>query len=211
MLGTLPLSVVRGPRDELEDRLAGEEGEIWLTAFKRFLRKENPWPTPALTAVVPPTLKVWKTIRVGGMSREEFPKSLAAAGYEVGRWARDMMAQKAFATESEPREIDLARMTIRELGFTSNPTTAQRDARIREIGGEILPPSAGAHLRIGYADQPVGEYLWMYMEPIVDSGGCSDVLGVSRVVGGRWLSGADAGPGVKWVLESVVVFGVPRK
>ncbi len=44
MLGKLPLSEIRGPRDAFEEKLAGEDGEKWLEAFKRFLRKENPWP-----------------------------------------------------------------------------------------------------------------------------------------------------------------------
>jgi len=44
MLGRLPLSVIRGPRDSLEEKLAGEDGEQWLKALNRFLRKENPWP-----------------------------------------------------------------------------------------------------------------------------------------------------------------------
>lgn len=43
MLGTLPLRVVRGPRDSLEENLAGEEGSIWLKELKRFLRKESCW------------------------------------------------------------------------------------------------------------------------------------------------------------------------
>lgn len=47
MLGMLPLSEVRGPRDDLEERLAGSEGNtVWLPALKRFLRKENPWEAP---------------------------------------------------------------------------------------------------------------------------------------------------------------------
>jgi hypothetical protein len=44
MLGKLPLSEIQGPRDDLEQRLAGDDGEKWLAALKRFLRKENPWP-----------------------------------------------------------------------------------------------------------------------------------------------------------------------
>lgn len=43
MLGNIPLSEIQGPRNDFEQRLAGIDGEIWLTAFKRFLRKENPW------------------------------------------------------------------------------------------------------------------------------------------------------------------------
>ena len=44
MLGTLSLSDVQGPMDELQSRLAGGEGQIWLQALKRFLRKEDSWP-----------------------------------------------------------------------------------------------------------------------------------------------------------------------
>lgn len=43
MLGKLPLSAVRGPRDTLEEHLAGPDGPRWLEALKRFNRKENPW------------------------------------------------------------------------------------------------------------------------------------------------------------------------
>ncbi len=64
MLGTLSLSEIRGPRDTLESNLAGDEGAIWLKAFKRFLRKENPWGPAGLlklygkTSVVPPNFFV---------------------------------------------------------------------------------------------------------------------------------------------------------
>lgn len=44
MLGKLSLCDVRGPRNDLEERLAGKHGAEWLLALKRFLRKEDPWP-----------------------------------------------------------------------------------------------------------------------------------------------------------------------
>ncbi|MEK7076616.1 MAG: hypothetical protein AAB967_00130, partial [Patescibacteria group bacterium] len=44
MLGNLPLSEVRGPRDDLETKLAGANGRAWLDALRRFLREE---PQPA--------------------------------------------------------------------------------------------------------------------------------------------------------------------
>ncbi len=43
MLGRLPLSAVQGLRAELEERLAGEDGELWLAEGKKFLRKETCW------------------------------------------------------------------------------------------------------------------------------------------------------------------------
>lgn len=56
MLGMLPLSEVQGPRDDLEQKLAGADGRSWLTALTKFLRKENPWEeiaVPVTTAQVP--------------------------------------------------------------------------------------------------------------------------------------------------------------
>ena len=43
MLGKLPLSEIQGPRDDFEQKLAGDDGEIWFFEFKRFLRKEPTW------------------------------------------------------------------------------------------------------------------------------------------------------------------------
>lgn len=43
MLGNLSLTATQGPRNDLEQKLAGENGEEWLRALKRLLRKENPW------------------------------------------------------------------------------------------------------------------------------------------------------------------------
>ena len=57
MLGKLLLSEVRGPRDELEKRLAGADGPIWLKALKKFLRREEVWPRwPAVGEVFKLTL-----------------------------------------------------------------------------------------------------------------------------------------------------------
>lgn len=34
----------RGPLNDLNDKLAGNDGRVWLDGLKRFLRHENPWP-----------------------------------------------------------------------------------------------------------------------------------------------------------------------
>lgn len=46
MIGTLPLHVVRGPRDTLEDQLAGPEGRVVLDELKRFIKSQSCWTTP---------------------------------------------------------------------------------------------------------------------------------------------------------------------
>ncbi|OGY37564.1 MAG: hypothetical protein A3E36_04855 [Candidatus Andersenbacteria bacterium RIFCSPHIGHO2_12_FULL_45_11b] len=39
----LALCDVRGPLNDLTEKLCGEESEAWLVGLKKFLRKENPW------------------------------------------------------------------------------------------------------------------------------------------------------------------------
>ncbi|MCR4277653.1 MAG: hypothetical protein NUV85_01400, partial [Candidatus Berkelbacteria bacterium] len=43
MLG-VPAKTYAGPIADLRKKLRGKDGREWITAFKRFLRKENPWP-----------------------------------------------------------------------------------------------------------------------------------------------------------------------
>ena len=42
---------VAGPLKDFAEKLGGEEGGDWFAAFKRFLRKENPWLDPTGTFV----------------------------------------------------------------------------------------------------------------------------------------------------------------
>ena len=69
MLGRLPLAAVRGPRDTLEEHLAGKDGELWLTELNKFNARKTCWPVgetvqahvvakprPALFSVVATTI-----------------------------------------------------------------------------------------------------------------------------------------------------------
>ena len=64
MLGTLPLSETRGPRNDLEEKLASAEGREWLEALKKFLRREHPWPAKVAEAVeeVAPPIERWRRL-----------------------------------------------------------------------------------------------------------------------------------------------------
>jgi len=39
------LRAVSGPWNDHAEKLSGPDGEMWLAAWKKFLRKENPWPS----------------------------------------------------------------------------------------------------------------------------------------------------------------------
>lgn len=53
MLGMLPLSAVRGPRDTLDELLAGSEGERVLDELKKFNRREPCWIEKAVPVEMP--------------------------------------------------------------------------------------------------------------------------------------------------------------
>ena len=54
MLGNIPLSDVQGPRNDLDQKLAGEDGSVWLAQLNRFLRKEPCWTNDQVTQVAEP-------------------------------------------------------------------------------------------------------------------------------------------------------------
>lgn len=87
MLGKLLLSDVQGPRDDLENKLAGDDGPEWLVAFGKFLRRENPWER---TEVKPKAKQFWKrvsdaAIRVRVGASPSLPFDGATILYHAGK------------------------------------------------------------------------------------------------------------------------------
>lgn len=69
----LALHDVRGPLNDLNEKLCGEEGPLWLAAFNRFLRKENPWEQQEPTRSIPPaaTVATYPTPFVRGLTWQQ--------------------------------------------------------------------------------------------------------------------------------------------
>lgn len=197
MLGSNALAEVAGPFKDFAEKLGSPEGPIWFSAFKRFLRKENPWALKLIRQI---------TLTIGGVSEDALAKQLKDGGHSVSDWARDIMGKPTFTTLPEPTEIELGWVTVRDLGFTKEPTTEELFTRIKEVG-ELCPAEVGPHLRLADKDQQRGTWYWVAMEPISDSGGSPDVFDVRRGGGGgRWLCALFASPDGRWNLGGTVVF-----
>ena len=202
-----------------------EVGEEWLTELKKFLRKETCWIAKigeVTTKVANKTLKVWKTINVGGTTTEELLKSIveereSKEKNEVGNWARDITTKPAFVISSTRSQVGLVVLTPANLGFTVQPRTdafmtkefcAEWSAKY--LDGyviELCEGEDGPQLRLQYQDQPTGEILWMAMKGITSSGGGPRVFRVERRGGGlRWLSADWSYPDGTWRLDRRIVF-----
>lgn len=202
-----------------------EVGEEWLTELKKFLRKETCWVGKigeVTTQVAKKTLKVWKTINIGGTTTEELLKSIeeereSKEKNEVGNWALDIITKTTFSISSVSSQVGLIILTPADIGFILPPRT---DTFMRKefcakwseknLNGyviELCEPEDGPQLRFQYQDQPIGEVLFMVMERITDHGVTPYVFCVEHDdVGGRRLNAYLALLNGIWPLDCRIVF-----
>lgn len=149
---------------------------------------------------------VQEQLMIGGKTREELEKAMKDQHVEISPYAKDILGKPDFTTSKVSEQIDLVRLKVGDLGFTSSATTQQLFDRIKEYGLELVPAEVGPHYRLAHMEQPVGDWVYMGMNPISASGGGPRVFDVERDGGGLWLSGGWASPDGRWGPGSSFVF-----
>lgn len=198
MENRIALCDARGPLNDLNDKLSGEEGKQWLDGLKRFLRKENPW-------VAPKTFPTWKKIRVGtDRSVDSLRSALRRDGFKISDWANDILGKISVCPEE--REVELVLVSGADLGQIEPESRKRIFERASEHGLERCHPEVGPQLRQQYHDQPMGEWLLIGMDPVTDSDGRPGVFNVVRRGGGSWLGTHCGDPGYLWLPGSRWVF-----
>lgn len=196
MLGSDALAEIAGPFKDFAEKLGSSKGPMWLSAFKRFLRKENPWELKLVRQM---------TLKIGGVSKVDLAKRLNDGGHSVSDWARNIMGNPAFTTFPEPTEIELGWVRVRDLGFTKLPTIKELFTRIKKVG-DLCPAEVGPHLQLADKDQQSGTWYLVAMEPISDSVSSPFVFRVWRHDDGlRWLDTFYAYLDGCWPLDCVIV------
>lgn len=190
----IALDEARGPLTDLLGKLSGEEGSAYLGALKRMLRKENPWEVAASEFLI------WEAVNLGTGPRtvDDFRKALKDGGFRISDWASDILGKPAFTVAAEKTEVDLVRVTVAELGFKNGAKRSDIYERAKDFGLELCPAEVGPQLRLQYKDQPVGEWLFIGMEPITGSGGDLGVFLVGHGGDGLWLRSRDGHPDSFW-------------
>lgn len=201
MLGNALAEMV-GPFMDFVEKLGGPEGAQWLAAFKRFLRKENAWPTSPI---------IWKTITIGGMHKTvgELHAALISNGFCISDGASDIL--KRITLVSKQTTLDLVVVTVTDLGFKDGAMRKDIYERAQELGLALCPAEVGPQLRLQYKDQPNGKWFHIAMEPIIDSVGNLRVFRVEHVGSALWLLVYFGNPDLFWLGSSRWVFVCPRK
>lgn len=145
---------------------------------------------------------IWKTITIGGKKEYVFP-----ADMYVSDWAKDIQSKTPLAKKKE--KVNLVVLSVSDLGFTDRVTTTELfdEKNLAKYGVALCPAEVGLALRKQYTDQPHGEWLYVAMNPITDSGGRPFVFLVGRPSGGaRWLLGRWVRQGNVWYRGYRIVF-----
>lgn len=158
-------------------------------------------------------VSVWKMIKLGtGLkTADEFRKAIKDNDLRLGDWASDILGKPAFTAAEQESEVDLVRMSVKELGFKGNARFHEICARAKELGLELCLAEVGPQLRLQYLDQPKNEWPIIAMEAICDSHGLLDVFSVGHDDGGRWLSAYYGHSDSVWFPDHRFVFVLPRK
>lgn len=145
---------------------------------------------------------IYKTVSITTKSPNEIIKELKKRGDYVSSYAKDI------ASKIKPKEetVNLVMVKLSDW-FTSYPTTTEIFNKAEKKGLELCPPATGLQLRLDLTEQEKGDYFWVGMETITDSGGYPSVFIVERDGGGeRWLDTSWARPHDTWRLGYRFVF-----
>lgn len=157
-----------------------------------------------------PELKVWKTIKLGfHRTPDAYRQSNFAQGNRIYQYA-DQILDKVTVSPTETK-INLAVVTVADLGFKRATHYDVICKRIIEIGAQLCLNEVGPALRDQYTDQPFDEYNVIAMEPLIVSVDDLRIFSVSRDIGGRWLDACHGNPGYAWNPGDRFVVAVPRK
>ena len=158
-----------------------------------------------------PAFPTWKTVTLGTYEDVESLKNgLERRGFKVGSGVNDTITKSTklpFRVAEEKTKVNLVNVSVGELGFTK--VTPLRDIYARAIqrGLSLCPAEVGPQLRLQYANQPVGEWLHIAMEAIINPCGCIPfIFLIGRNKEGLWLSDTWGGLSCEWPLANHLIF-----
>jgi len=95
-------------------------------------------------------------VRIGGMSKSDLLRALREQNVRLNNAAEALFEDRRFTTLGNQHLIEIAALTVSELGFGEGATYGQLIARALASGWSECPLELGPHLRLQFLDQPDG-------------------------------------------------------
>jgi len=169
-MGTrIALCDVRGPLNDLIQKLSGDDGHAWLQGLTKFLRKEHPWGGAHLAK------GRWRIEFEVDASPLKYYEQLLLTNVKLSQWVSDDLLEKMTLLRKSCVEF-FVDVSAAELGFPNGaPYGHICRTAVEYFGLGMCPQETGPALRLKYKNQPRGEYLTIAAQQICDATG-DDVL-----------------------------------
>ena len=134
----------------------------------------------------------WNTTILTGtgiVGVDGFCEAIRSSDMQIGDWAKDILGQPAFSVVDKEIKIDLSIMSLAELGFGSGAHYNQICESLGRFSLKKCPAEIGPQMRLQYPNQPKGEWLIVFMNPIIASDDNLRIFHVGHNDRGRWLVG----------------------
>jgi len=93
--------------------------------------------------------QVWKTIKLGThKDAAALIQAIVENGLQVSEWALDIMGKPAFTLAAEETTLDLANISVADLGFAKATPLKEIYAKAIELGLSLCPADVGPQLSL---------------------------------------------------------------
>jgi len=130
------------------------------------------------------------SVELGGKTVDGYKTELDAQGHQITDMAKDILAKTE--TAKEQVELQLVRLSVKDLGFSSTTPYEKIKERAKELGLGLAPAEAGPALRLLLENQTMNDVLLVGMEELKGHDGVPVVFSLAYDFEGSWLH-ADAG------------------
>lgn len=153
------------------------------------------------------------------MDKSELLRALREHNVQLNQAAEMLFANRHFTLLGQQQVIEIAPVSVADLGFGEGATSAQLSARALESGLLECPLELGPYLRMQFLDQPEGGgetstahagappgSITVASSPLDDADQTPKGFYLRRVDGVSWLRGYWSWPGHLWSPQDVIVF-----
>jgi len=162
-------------------------------------------------------------VRIGGMGKAELLQALRERNVHLNHAAETLFDDRRFTLLGRRQVVEIASVSVADLGFEEGAAYAQLVARALEFGLVECPLELGPHLRMQFAGQPdvaggtstthgraPPGSITVASSPLDDADETPKGFYLRRVDGVSWLRGYSSWPGHVWSPEDVLVFARRR-